>query len=93
MRGGPDDEAEAVYGRADHRGFEGARAGCEDGRSVPQARDQRGDVLQWRNKFGGLEVSEAKRPKALETENAKLKRLLADTMLDNAALKDLLSKK
>jgi putative transposase len=38
-------------------------------------------------------VSEAKRLKALETENGKLKRLLADAMLDNAALKDLLSKK
>jgi len=38
-------------------------------------------------------VSEAKRLKGLETENAKLKRLLADAMLDNAALKDLLSKK
>jgi putative transposase len=40
-----------------------------------------------------MDVSEAKRLKALETENAKLKRLLADAMLDNAALKDLLSKK
>ena len=47
----------------------------------------------WKSKFGGMEVSEAKRLKALETENAKLKRLLADAMLDNAALKDLLSKK
>ena len=47
----------------------------------------------WKSKFGGLEVSEAKRLKGLETENAKLKRLLADAMLDNAALKDLLSKK
>jgi putative transposase len=44
-------------------------------------------------KYGGLEVSEAKRLRALEEENTKLKRLLADTMLDNAALKDLLSKK
>jgi putative transposase len=40
-----------------------------------------------------MDVSEAKRLKALETENSKLKRLLADAMLDNAALKDLLSKK
>jgi putative transposase len=47
----------------------------------------------WKSKFGGMDVSEAKRPKALEGENAKLKRLLADAMLDNAALKDLLSKK
>jgi putative transposase len=47
----------------------------------------------WKSKFGGMDVSEAKRLKALEDENAKLKRLLADAMLDNAALKDLLSKK
>jgi len=47
----------------------------------------------WKSKFGGMDVSEAKRLKALEGENAKLKRLLADAMLDNVALKDLLSKK
>ena len=47
----------------------------------------------WKTKFGGMEPSEAKRLKALEDENAKLKRLLAEAMLDNTALKDLLSKK
>ena len=47
----------------------------------------------WKAKSGGLEVSDAKRLRALEEENARLKRLLADTMLDNAGLKDLLSKK
>jgi putative transposase len=47
----------------------------------------------WKAKFGGMDVSEAKRLKQLEDENAKLKRLLADAMLDNVALKDLLSKK
>ncbi|MGH7880059.1 MAG: IS3 family transposase [Candidatus Binataceae bacterium] len=47
----------------------------------------------WKSKYGGMDVSEAKRLKALEAENAKLKKLLADTMLDNAALKDLLGKK
>jgi len=47
----------------------------------------------WKSKYGGMDVSEAKWLKALESENAKLKRLLADAMLDNAALKDLLSKK
>jgi len=47
---------------------------------------------KWKSKYGGLEVNEAKRLKALEDENAKLKRLLADAMLDNAALKDVLSK-
>lgn len=47
----------------------------------------------WKSKFGGLDVSEARRLKQLERENARLKKLLADSMLDNAALKDLLSKK
>ena len=47
----------------------------------------------WKAKFGGMEVSDAKRLKALEEENAKLKRLYADAMLDNAGLKELLAKK
>ena len=47
----------------------------------------------WKAKYGGLEVSEARRLKVLESENARLKKLLADAMLDNAALKDLLTKK
>ena len=47
---------------------------------------------KWKARYGGLEVSEARRLKALEDENAKLKRLLAEAMLDNAALKDLLRK-
>ena len=48
---------------------------------------------KWKAKYGGLEVSEAKRLKGLESENVRLKKLLADAMLDNAALKDLLAKK
>ena len=48
---------------------------------------------KWKAKFGGLEVSDAKRLKALEDENAKLKKLLAEAMLDNAMLKDIASKK
>jgi len=47
----------------------------------------------WKSKFGGMDVSEARRLKALEEENRKLKKLLAESMLDNAALKDLLTKK
>ena len=49
-------------------------------------------IYNWKSKYGGLEVSEAKRLRALEDENAKLKRLLAEVMLDNAGLKDLLAK-
>ena len=48
---------------------------------------------KWKAKFGGLDMSEARRLRALEDENAKLKRMLADAMLDNVALKDLLGKK
>ena len=48
--------------------------------------------LAWKAKFGGMDVSDVKRLRALEEENAKLKRLYADAMLDNSALKDLLAK-
>ena len=48
---------------------------------------------KWKAKFGGLEVSDAKRLKALQDENTKLKKLLAETMLDNAMLKDVAAKK
>lgn len=47
---------------------------------------------RWKAKFGGLEVSDARRLKQIEDENRKLKKLLAETVLDNAALKDLLAK-
>ena len=47
---------------------------------------------KWKAKFGGMAVSDARKLKTLETENARLKRLLADSMLDNVVLKDLLGK-
>ncbi len=50
-------------------------------------------IYKWKAKFGRMDVSEAKRLRALEDENGKLKRMLADAMLDNVALKDLLGKK
>ena len=46
----------------------------------------------WKARYGGMDVSDIRRLKALEEENAKLKRLYADAMLDNAALKDLVGK-
>ncbi len=49
-------------------------------------------ICKWKAKFGGMDVSEAKRLKTLEDENTRLKRLLTDAMPDNAALKDLLGK-
>ena len=48
---------------------------------------------KWKAKYGGLDVSDAKRLRSLEGENARLKKLLAEAMLDNAMLKDIASKK
>lgn len=48
---------------------------------------------KWKSNYGGLEVSDARRLKALEDENAKLKRLLAEQMLDNAMLRDVTAKR
>jgi putative transposase len=48
---------------------------------------------KWKAKFGGMDVSDARRLRQLEDENARLKKLLADAMLDNAVLKDIASKK
>ena len=50
-------------------------------------------LYNWKAKYGGMDVSDAKRLKALENENAKLKKLLAEQMLDAAALRELLAKK
>jgi putative transposase len=69
----------------------------EAGARVPDLARKHGvsehTIYRWKSKFGGLEVSDAKRLRELESENAKLKRLYADAMLDNAAMKDLLAKK
>src|SRR6476661_1533504 len=50
-------------------------------------------IYNWKARFGGMDVSEARRLETLEDENTRLKRLLADAMLDNAARKDLVGKK
>jgi putative transposase len=50
-------------------------------------------IYRWRQKFGGMDVSEAKRLRALEDENARLKKLLADTLLDKEMLQTALAKK
>ncbi len=68
----------------------------EAGRPVSEVCREHGigesTYYKWKSRYGGLDVNEARRLKSLEDENAKLKRLLADAMLDNAALKDALSK-
>lgn len=48
---------------------------------------------QWKSKYGGMEASDLKRVKELESENSRLKRLYADMALENAAMKDLIAKK
>ena len=59
---------------------------------MPETRGQLADLHKWKAKSGGLDVSEVRRLKTLEHENGRLKRMLADAMLDNLALKDLLGK-
>ena len=59
---------------------------------MPQARREQCDVLKWKATYGGMDVSRARKLKVLEDENARLKRLLADAMLDNAVLKEVASK-
>jgi putative transposase len=69
----------------------------EAGASVPDLSRRHGiaenTIYRWKSKFGGMEVSEAKRLRALEAENLKLKRLLAEAELDKAALKELVEGK
>ena len=69
----------------------------EAGRSTAEVCRKHGvsgaTFYKWKSKFGGMDVSDAKRLKSLEDENAKLKKLLAETMLGNAILKDINSRK
>jgi putative transposase len=69
-----------------------AEAGVKTGDLARRYGISEATIYNWKAKYGGMEVSEAKRLRSLEDENAKLKRLLADAMLENAALKDLLTK-
>ena len=71
----------------------GAGGGCQDGELARKHGVSEATLYNRKAEFGGMDVSDAKRLKAQEDENGKLKRLLADAMLDNTALKDLLSKK
>ena len=68
-------------------------AGAKTSDVVSQARDLSATFYKWKAKYGGLDVSDAKRLKALEDENAKLKKLLAEAMLDKAMLKEIAAKK
>jgi putative transposase len=69
----------------------------EAGASVPDLSRRHGiaenTIYRWKSKFGGMEISEAKRLRQLEAENLKLKRLLAEAELDKAALRELVEGK
>jgi putative transposase len=69
----------------------------EAGSSVKEVTRRHGiseqSFYRWKAKYGGMGISDARRLKELEVENAKLKKLLAEAHLDNAALKDVLSRK
>ena len=69
------------------------RPGAKAGELARKHGVSEGTIYAWKAKFGGMSVSDAQRLRALEDENGRLKRLLADAMLDKAALNDLLSKK
>jgi putative transposase len=60
---------------------------------VPQARFSDASFYLWRSKFGGMSVSDAKRLKELETESSRLKKLLAESMLENEVTREALRKK
>jgi transposase InsO family protein len=89
----PCHEEVAVQRRADYRGTEGSRRRHEGRRPVPQTRHIGCDVLYWRSRYGGMDVSEARRLRQLEEENQRLKQLVADQALDIQVLKDVLGKK
>ncbi len=68
-------------------------AGAKVGDLVREHGFSEQSFYRWKSKYGGMEVSEAKRLRELEAENARLKKLLAEAELDKAMLKDVLSRK
>jgi putative transposase len=86
-------EGKPLHRRADHRDFAGAGGRAKTAEVCRKHGISSATFYKWKARYGGLEVSDAKRLKALEDENAKLKKLLAEAMLDNAMLKDITSKK
>jgi putative transposase len=90
---GTDDEAEEVHRRADHRGSAEHDAGAKAADLARKHGISEATLYNWKAKYGGMDVSDAKRLRSLEEENRKLKKLLAESILDQAALKGLLAKK
>src|SRR5215831_8232556 len=86
-------EAEPVHGRQIIAILREQEVGAGTGDVCRKHGISSATFYKWKAKLGGLDVSDAKRLRSLEDENAKLKRLLAEAMLDNAMLKDIASKK
>lgn len=78
-----------AFQKSRHRHPEGGRDGWRGNGTLPRARDVERDYFACKAKFGDIEVPDAKCLRSLEEANARLERLLADTMLDNARLKNL----
>ena len=87
-----DDAQEPVQRGPDHRGAARAGGWGEDQEVCRRHGIGTTTFYKWKARYGGLEVSEARRLKALEDENRRLKKLLAEALLDVAAPKDLLAK-
>ena len=91
--GGPDDEAIEVTEEQVIAILREQEAGAKTADVCRRHGISSATFYAWKAKFGGMDVSDVKRLRALEEENAKLKRLYADAMLDNSALKELLAKR
>ena len=91
-RSGESNEKE-IYWRTDYKNPAGSLSCRACARCLSQSQYHWADVYRWRNKYGGMDVSEAKRLKALEHENAELKKIVADLTLDNRMLRDVNAKK
>ena len=86
-------EEEALQRRTDNKAIKEHEAGIKVEDFCRDLGISNGTFYNWRSKYAGLEVNEAKRLRELESENNKLKKLLAEKLLDNEAMKDVLSKK
>jgi len=91
--GRSEDEGQTVFRRENHCDFEGARAGVPVVELVRRHGVSEQSIYRWKTKYGGMEVSEAKRLRELEEENRRLKRIVADLSLDKQMLEDVLSRK
>ena len=86
-------EEKTIYRRAGYYDLEGARGGAPVADLSRKHGFAEGRLYTWKTKFGEMEVSDTKRLRELEAENSKLKKLLAESLLDQTALKEALSRK